>query len=111
MSNIRITYLREKDGYPTGCIAIDIDRDNHTISYQLSVKNPFDCYNKALARQIAIGRLSVDPIVIDVTEDDLSSTRSITYAVMKNVSNSTIVPKRAARLARSWLREGVPTKT
>jgi hypothetical protein len=44
------------------CIASNIDLEKKELSYQVSICNPVDVFDKPIARQLAIGRLVEKPI-------------------------------------------------
>jgi hypothetical protein len=106
---VRIMFLRDKNGHPVGCIAIE-KSSLISINYQVSVNNPVDKFDRKLARQLAIGRLYENPITIMVTKEDLANTRSITHVVMDNMSLTDRVPERARRAAKRWLNVKVPER-
>ena len=103
----RIMYLRSSGGQPVGCIAFSFDRSSgkHSfkISYQVSVLNPHDQFDRALARQIAIGRLVENPITLKADRD--VNMHDISFMIMDHIvcEANNILPSRAVKSARLWI--------
>lgn len=104
--NTRIMYLRDANKFPCGCLAITQDRRNHKLSYQYSVLNPHDEFDRKMARHLALGRLVESPITISTPRDTTISNHDISELVMLHVSRSD-APKRAVRAAKLWLSDNV----
>lgn len=106
----RIMFLRSSNGHPVGCIAISISKRKNlnSIQYQLSVLNPQDKFNRALARQIAIGRLMENPLHIVI--DKNANMHDISLAVMNHITSigKGKFPTRAVKAAKLWLSKIVP---
>jgi hypothetical protein len=107
----RIMFLRDRYGNnksnPVGCLAISLVRVNsalpvNDIHYQVSILNPSDRFNRAVARQLARGRLQEKPFLISNVPVKATMT-DITEVVMEAVSNNDSIPKRARRAAAKWL--------
>lgn len=104
----RIMFLRNAPhpdhrlGSPCGCLAISVDRRNHRLSYQYSVLNPADQFNRKLARQLAIGRLVESPITIACPRSENLSMHNISWIVMSHLAGSK-APVRAIKAANNWL--------
>ena len=110
----RIMYLRSENGHPVGCLAIQLSDGNRTqISYQVSVLNPRDKFNRAVARQLAIGRLVESPIKVNIytgSSHTAASMHDISEAVMTDIASSSKFPTRAVKSAKLWLRHnGIST--
>ena len=106
MSN-RIMFLRDRSNQPVGCIASSVNRKSWTISYQLSVLNPHDHFDRKMARRLAIGGLSEAPITIPIPyfgADELSS-HIITRAIMEDLATRKSLPSRAVKSAKLWLQD------
>jgi len=106
MSN-RIIYLREENNKTVGCVAISTSEDTHygkTINYQVSVHNPRDLFNKAMARQLAIGRLIDSPFKVYA---DYTNIHDVTYFVMKEIASNKnkLFPSRAIIAAKCWIKK------
>lgn len=100
----RIAYLRSVTGCPVGCLAIDVaasDVEGCTESYQLSVLNPVDKFDRSLARSIATGRLIKSPRVIKLAEK--ANMHTVTKAVMSDLVSRKDIPNRAGRAASLWI--------
>lgn len=104
--DIRIMFLRARHGSAIGCLAIKLHRHteyNHgLVSYQMSVLNPLDRFNRSLARHIALGRLVESPHTVKVPIEP--SMYEVSQAVMKDIAHDSSVPTRARQAARRWLR-------
>jgi hypothetical protein len=105
----RIQYLRDSKGQPVGCVAIKIKtavgRSNGVtlVTYQMSVLNPLDRFDRRMARQLALGRLTEAPLT--TTIDHVSPTRrEVSLAVMSDIKNDSSAPARARKAASLWLR-------
>lgn len=106
----RIMYLRSDNGHPVGCLAIQVNSsDRSQVSYQLSVLNPKDQFNRSVARQLAIGRLMEEPIKISIRHN--ATMHDISEAVMEDILKYKDAPSRAIKAARLWVRQniGMPT--
>lgn len=112
-SKIRYMYLRDENNGPVGCLAIQLHRKKHYLEYQLSVLNPVDKrhpitgknlpFNRAVARQLAVGRLVESPIEMYLPED--ATMNEISLLVMQDlVDIRGYVPSRAIKAAKLWLR-------
>ncbi len=98
----RIMFLRGSDNHPVGCVAIESDRSSpNRLSYQVSVLNPSDKFDRALARQLAIGRLVEKPITI-YSSYDVGNMHDVSQEVMIDIANNHTLPKRAVKAARDW---------
>jgi len=99
-------FLRDRYGSAVGCLAIKLHRhteyDQSMVSYQMSVLNPLDKFNRELARTIAKGRLLEAPHVVMVPVEP--SMYEVSQAVMKDITHDSTVPTRARQAARRWLR-------
>lgn len=100
--NTRIMFLRDANYVPTGCLAINVDRKNHRLSYQFSVLNPADQFNRPVARQLALGRLIEKPIFVPMKRDEEISMHSVSQRVMMHLALSN-APGRAIKAAKFWL--------
>ncbi|HEY5267567.1 MAG TPA: hypothetical protein VII94_00330 [Candidatus Saccharimonadales bacterium] len=110
----RIQYLRESyshdhdgnvvAGKPVGCLAIKVSQraGPRYLSYQHSVLNPRDQFNRELARQLALGRLVECPVFIRVT--GTLTMKQITELVMLNIAQDKHAPGRARKAAKCWLK-------
>ncbi len=100
----RIMYLRSENGHPVGCLAIQLARHTGTVSYQMSVLNPRDNFNRAVARQLALGRLLEEPINLKINKE--ATMHDISEAVMKDIVKFyKSAPTRAIKAARLWVRQ------
>lgn len=103
----RIMYLRDSNGQPVGCVAIRVSQSQRLATYQLSVLNPADRFNRAVARQLALGRLVEAPFTVRLPS--LPSMHDITEAVFTDIESDRQTPSRARRAARQWLRNNIYT--
>jgi hypothetical protein len=108
MSN-RVMYLRDAKGLPVGCVAIRVSRGNRLslVDYQISVLNPKDKFDRAVARDIALGRLAKKPLEVPVSLDP--SMHQVTEAVMIDIAEYEGSPGRAVRAALLWLKNNRPS--
>lgn len=102
---IRFMFLRDRRNSPVGCLAIIVSPDMTEVNYQYSVLNPVDGFNRALARELAAGRLVTKPIALAplVRGVKFKGIHDITRAVMSDLSDDAWAPKRASKAASLWL--------
>lgn len=109
----RIMYLRDRNYNPVGCIAIKLHRhveyDRQLVEYQVSVLNPLDRFNRATARQLALGRLVEAPLTVRVPADP--TIYEISLKVMRDIASDHGQPTRARQAAKRWLRFNDPELT
>lgn len=107
MSNkYRFMYLRSNyeprhKSAPIGCVAIQVN-DKGRLSYQVSVCNPADNFDRAQARQLALGRLVEKPFDTIVPEVN-PTMHDITRAAMLALEKNGKVATRARKAATAWL--------
>lgn len=95
----------EKDivaGNPVGCIAIKVHENRRSAEYQVSVLNPLDRFDRAIARQLALGRLAEAPFTVRLPSN--ASMYDITLAVMSDINLDESAPSRARRAAKLWIK-------
>lgn len=108
MSN-RVMFLRTKSGEPVGCLAITLHPGDKVVEYNFSALNADkDVFNREVARQLAIGRLMENPILVPLRSD--VSMFNITTAIMKNLSRRKGAPSRAVKAAKLWLKQNEQSK-
>lgn len=110
--NYRFMFLRSgyenlKKGSPLGCVAISLTDNKSKVTYQVSVCNPSDDFNRAQARQLALGRLIEKPKTATVYPKTViggdPTMHDITRAVMLAIESDGDVPGRARKAATAWL--------
>jgi len=105
MVNHRIQYLRDRKGNPVGCVAIkllpQVEHSRQLVVYQTSILNPLDNFDRALARQLALGRMVEKPLTVRVMSNP--SMREITEEVMRDIAADSGQPTRARQAAKRWL--------
>ena len=100
-------YLRDSSGQPVGCVAIKVSQSQRLATYQFSVLNPADRFNRAVARQLALGRMVEAPFTVRLPS--LASMHDITEAVFRDIESDRLTPSRARKAARQWLRSNIYT--
>lgn len=100
----RIMFLRDGRGQPCGCLAINLDIENNNLSYQLSVLNPVDRFDRKMARHLALGRLMERPVTLRIRSDKKLTMHHISLAVMHDVATSK-APGRAVKAALNWINQ------
>jgi hypothetical protein len=105
---IRVMYLRDSNGLPVGCLAIKLN-GSKTVTYQYSVLNPLDKFDREVSRVLAKGRLVENPITVSLPF--LASRHDISEAVLRDILSNSSAPSRARRAARLWLRTNIQTKS
>lgn len=101
MNDYRIQFLRNSSSHPIGCLAISVNRLHGELSYQYSVLNPRDEFDRKIARQLALGRLVEKPIKLALPRD--ANMHEISTVVMSDLERSSTAPNRAVKSARLWL--------
>lgn len=91
-------------GNPVGCVAIKLNEYKHgtLAEYQVSVLNPLDRFDRAIARQLALGRLAEAPFTVRLPDNP--SMDDITRAVMSDIVDDPGAVSRARRAAKLWLK-------
>ena len=97
----RIQFLRDHAGRPVGCLAIRLNPRTQFVEYQLSTLNPVDRFDRKVARQLALGRLTENPVTLRVPRNPTMF--DISLAVMRDLSNTKDAPNRAVKAAKLWL--------
>lgn len=103
LSRNRLMFLRDSKGFPTGCLAINVDRHNHRVLYQYSVLNPADKFCRRTARRLALGGLAEAPIMVSLPRKGDLSMHEISLLVMSHLKSSH-APGRAVKSAKLWLK-------
>ena len=91
-------------GNPVGCIAIKLHKNGRSAEYQVSVLNPLDRFDRAIARQLALGRLAEAPLTVRLPTGAPLNMEEITRAVMLDIAIDTQAVSRARRAAKLWLK-------
>jgi hypothetical protein len=113
--NDRIMFLRKSyyvspqthtvvAGNPVGCVAIRLHKNKRSAEYQISVLNPLDRFDRAMARQLALGRLAEAPITVRLSVGAPATMEEVTRTVMLNISVDTHAASRARKAAKLWLK-------
>ncbi len=102
MSQRRVMFLRNYVGTPIGCVAITLSRSKGVVEYQVSVLNPADRFNRAVARQLAYGRLVEQPLSVPIKKE--CSMHDVSHAVMTGIASNPNLPSRAIKAAKLWLK-------
>lgn len=108
----RIMFLRQDYGFgntnPVGCVAIELTeptpnaKPTRDIRYQVSVLNPSDKFDRAVARQLAKGRLLEKPFLVSSVPADVNI-HEISEIVMTAIAFNVDVPLRARKAGARWL--------
>lgn len=101
-SGIRVVFLRDKNRNPVGCVAMQVSKNKKAIRYQLSTCNPIDKFDRALARQLALGRLLDKPLTLK-SALPLKSLHNVTAMVMEKLALDSSTPNRSQKAALRWL--------
>jgi len=117
-TNIRFHYVRDRRskyirtlqdgrtsrGIPLACIASQVDRVGKCINIAMAtVHSSDDTFSYYIARKIALGRLEIEPIEIQVNGNIPYSGREIAKIIMEYISYSVETPSRVKNAARKWL--------
>lgn len=102
-NGVRIMFLRDQHNQPHGCIALTLSEDEEFAYYRLSVLNPVDRFQRALARQLALGRLLEGGIPVRLPKK--ANMHDISRAVMQDIIKAPTSPTRAVKAAKYWLRK------
>ena len=83
---VKCMFLRDKNGFPVGCLAINVLTTTGEVHYNFSVYNPADEFNRVRAHNVALGRLIKSPIVVKLS--DGAHHNDIIYTVMYDMYQS-----------------------
>lgn len=97
----RVMYLRDKHYQPHGCVAIQINPRTQFVEYNISTLNPADRFDRKVARELALGRMLLEPETLRVPRNP--SLHDISIAVMRDLACSKTAPSRAVKSAKLWL--------
>lgn len=111
MKNYRIMFVR--DGYrvennkilagnPVGCVAMRVVQDGKqaSVEFQISTVNPLDRFDRAVSRELAIGRMIDKPYFIDLPT--ATSAHDISAAVMRAIAEHSGFPTKMRKGAKLW---------
>ena len=101
---LRTSYEHGKKSAPFGCVVISLSDNKKRVTYQVSVCNPADDFDRAQARQLALGRLVESPKTAFLSSDN-PTMHDITRAVMFDIEGNNTLPSRARKSATTWLNE------
>ena len=111
-NDIRFLYLREEStnpngkGFPVACICLRVDRNSNSVSYGISTVHPKDKlgeYNRALARELAFGRMALHKKMITLPRGEYHNMHDITWMVFDQLATDKTIPKRAQKAMTRWL--------
>lgn len=100
-NRVRFMFLRNESKQPVGCLAITVNEVTNQVSFGMSVLNPKDEFDRAMAREIAEGRLKKSPHMVAATA--VKSMHDVSFAVMKELKNDKY-PSTARKAAEGWLK-------
>ena len=92
-------------GNPVGCVAIKLHKTGRSAEYQVSVLNPLDKFDRAIARQLALGRLAEAPFTVRLPPN--ANIFDITLAVLSDIALDESAPSRARKAAKLWIKWNV----
>ena len=84
-TRVRYFYLRDVAGSPVGCIAAMYFAKAKCAKYGVSTRNPQDRFDRKVARELAAGRLAIDPAEVDLTAEETINYHTITRHILKDV--------------------------
>lgn len=102
----RVMFLRGVDERPVGCVVINVDRHNKRIEYQVSTLNPFDKFNREVARLLATGRLVEAPFHLWLPNK--AGLHEISRRVMLSIVVNKAIPNRSRKAAKNWVAKNSP---
>ena len=105
--NFRFLFLRNLQGQPIGCIAMQLR--GKSIVYGVSTLNPADQFNRRVARDLALGRLTRRPVKVSSPSEGTMFEK--TRCVVESVFQDKTLPGRTQRGAKRWLRNNTITIT
>lgn len=104
-------YLRDKHHQPVGCVASKIDYNNRQVLYHISLLHDGDSFDKKVARDIACGRLTKEPLCIPFDDVGVLTAHMVNKAVMLKIAHNMVLGKdvcsssKARSAAKRWLRD------
>lgn len=99
---LRDSYEPKKKSSPIGCVVIGLTENKQRVTYQVSVCNPSDEFDRSAGRHLALGRLVEQPRTV-VIGYEKPTMHDITRLVMLDLERASGVPMRARKAATKWL--------
>jgi hypothetical protein len=106
----RIFYLRDETGFPIATVATDLLMTLEGVAvgvvYGIAIWNPKDKFNKALSREIAIGRMDLNGKILNVRENFKSAVMADIAdrkALNEGHDEAILMPNKVRRAAERWL--------
>jgi len=93
---MRWFYLKDENKFPVACVASD--KEENMIVFSVSTHNPVDPFDRDVARQVAIGRLTAKKFAGVVTDET-----GIKEKIVTKIAASKTLPARAIEAANYWL--------
>lgn len=94
-TNVRYTYVRNRQGMPVGCLAFQFDRTTGLVQYGWSAQNPIDEWDRKDARLYAVERLAHRPENFKLTPE--VSLRDVLINLRSVVRKNETIPNRLRR--------------
>lgn len=94
-NQMRIFYIRNSKNVPVGCIAME--RVSGGFSFGVSTHNPADKFNRAIAREIAVGRFNKSALLMEILprEFDRNKTQKALMTLFRTkLMEDTRIPNR-----------------
>jgi hypothetical protein len=123
-NNIRYVYLRDKEMFPIGCVAIKLNREIGYLEYQVSTVNPVDRkhpitgkslpFNRSVAKHLALGRLIEGGLCVRMSPtanmNQVSTLVMTDLSTMYHPTHKGDIPTRAIKAAKLWLQRNKKTQ-
>lgn len=95
-------------GFPVACIAIRIDRNSNTIYYGVSTVHPKDKnadYDRALARELAVGRLILTKKTVQYQGFKYNSLHDLMRLLVTHLISDKSLPKQTRKALMNWVKD------
>lgn len=100
----RLSYLRDANRNPIGCIASYVNKEDNSVSFAYAIKHDNDKFSKPLGKKIVMARLAAKPTKIEISESNITA-HSVSYLIMKEIKDNSSVPMKARKAAKLWIKQ------
>lgn len=114
-TGIRFFYLRTEPktpqdrGNPVACLCVFFNKDTKQVSYGFSTLNPLDTCKKAVAKDLAAGRLIRNPHKVNIWSPSMNEEDITCHYINRRILQDMLMldrkelPSRARKAAIRWL--------
>jgi len=92
---MKLFYLRDKNNHAVACVASELTKEG--ITFAVSTHNPIDPFSKAMAREVAMGRL------VSGRYYSISAGNNVKARLLHQIVMNGHLPNRTRVAAQLWL--------